>query len=157
MNRDVSCDSESSVWEDELARYEASANRWLAGAWSHKAGSYEHARCVSGYVLAKLMVDEDESCDLLSEMLDLSVKKTMGMSMDEFRALEAATTCKGAKTSSVKKALLLRSVERDFDMSFPRYSTAGIKTLERLCELVGALQGKGGGDEQFQETNYILK
>lgn len=157
MIQDLSCGSESCAWKNELARYEAFASRWLAEAWSRESSSCEHARCVRGYVLAKLMVDEDGSCDSLSEMLDLSVEKTMGMSVDELRALEAATTCKGAKTSSVKKALLLRSIERDFDMSFPRYSTAEITTLGQLCEFVGQLRGKGGCDEQFQEVSYILK
>lgn len=94
------------------------------------------ASCLTRYILAKYRLCEGDYDNLeLDHLAEASLAKMLQLPPEEAQRLDGAT-CDGADSTHVKQALLMMSIQKDFDCTLDGFAVAFAKTVDDLAVLV---------------------
>lgn len=91
-----------------------------------------------GFIMAKYHLVEADmpQGEHFDDVVEISLAKTMKVSQQEIKDIEAAQGCDGATSSAVKKVLLLLSIQKTLNIEIPAKESARFKTIRDLSKIV---------------------
>lgn len=93
--------------------------------------------CLTDYVLAKFLLTREESAGCgFQKLADLSLAKSMKISVELVHEFDIAKSCTGTSSAMVKKALLYNSVQTKLNIELPAEKTPYIQDFGQLADLV---------------------
>ena len=98
--------------------------------------TYEHLR---KYILAKLLLTEDDEEDGFMDLIEKSLANSMKMDRRILKELDTARTCDNMSSASTKKVMLLFAIRKDLMINPDAAELTTRKTVAELAQLVHSL------------------
>lgn len=99
----------------------------------------EVARLVKEFVLAKFRLNADEASeagDNLEKLAQASIAKMLAIAPEIVNREDKPANCDGADSATVKQALMIMALRREFEVDFDCFEAGLCKTTGELSDLV---------------------
>lgn len=101
-------------------------------------------RLVEAFVLAKFRLNAEETHDVgddLEKLAQLSIAKMLAIAPEIVKHEDKPANCDGADSATVKQALMIMALRREFDVELDCFKAGLCKTVGELADLVAAAAG----------------